>query len=606
MPATFTRGIIGLLFIGHGLATQGADLTSGLVAHWKFDETNGVAAADSSGKNYRASLTSFPTDSSQWVRGRIGGALWFNTRGNNDLVITDRPIQFENQDEFTFTFWLRRREGTPAANPHIIVPVSTHWVLWNPGRGIGFHTTTANVDPPVNVWTFYAVVFNRAASSYQVYVDGALAQTDGLAERPEPRAQRWVIGHNNDVNQLGDPWVGGIDDLRIYNRLLADEDVAALYTDAGEISAVAPSLIEHPLGTSKFVGDSYVFSALADGTEPLSYQWKQDGQNIADAVEKTLILTNLTLQSAGTYVVMVSNPQSSATSHPAVLQVAPAPVVDLSAGLIAHWKFDETNGLAAADSSGRGNRVSLGNFADGNSHWVPGRIGGALRFNILENGDPDENRDDLAVTDAAVRFDNQDRFSFSFWLKRANASVLANPHIVVPMSTHWVIWNPGVGIGFHTTARNSNPPIDEWRHYLVTYTRTSSSYSVFVDGIEVQTDAAATRIAPGTQRWVIGHNNDLNHPGDPWFGDIDDLRIYNRVLNARDALALFQFRAEDPLNLSIQRSGDTLTIVWTASGMLQESRQVTGSWTSLPAAASPYPITPSPSPDATFYRLIPR
>src|SRR5687768_5142104 len=155
--ATVVVGVVGLPC----LPSAGADIQSGLIAHWRFDETSGIAAADSSGNGNNASLANFPTDSAPWIRGRIGGALWFNARGNDDLAITDQTIELENQNEIAFAFWLTRKEGAPTANPHIIVPVSTHWVIWNPGRGIGFHNTAANVDPPVNVWSHYVVAFSR-------------------------------------------------------------------------------------------------------------------------------------------------------------------------------------------------------------------------------------------------------------------------------------------------------------------------------------------------------------------------------------------------------------------------------------------------------------
>src|SRR5688572_30552056 len=58
-----------------------ADISTGLVAHWKFDETNGLAAADSSGKGNHATLGNFAESDPRWVRGRTGGALWFNAKG---------------------------------------------------------------------------------------------------------------------------------------------------------------------------------------------------------------------------------------------------------------------------------------------------------------------------------------------------------------------------------------------------------------------------------------------------------------------------------------------------------------------------------------------
>src|SRR5215204_7188363 len=75
---------------------------------------------------------------------------------------------------------------------------------------------------------------------------------------------------------------------------------------------------------------------------------------------------------------------------------------DITTGLIAHWKFDETTGVVASDSSGRANHATLWNFTPDDSMWVTGRIGGALQFNP-----PEGNDDDQVVTDASVVLDNQ-------------------------------------------------------------------------------------------------------------------------------------------------------------------------------------------------------
>src|SRR3989338_11448150 len=47
------------------------DITTGMVGHWKFDETSGTTATDSSGNNNTGTLTNSPT----WTTGKIGGAL---------------------------------------------------------------------------------------------------------------------------------------------------------------------------------------------------------------------------------------------------------------------------------------------------------------------------------------------------------------------------------------------------------------------------------------------------------------------------------------------------------------------------------------------------
>ncbi|MHC4111068.1 MAG: hypothetical protein ACYSUY_08330, partial [Planctomycetota bacterium] len=48
--------------------------------------------------------------------------------------------------------------------------------------------------------------------------------------------------------------------------------------------------------------------------------------------------------------------------------------------LIAHWSFDETEGLVAGDSVGLADGF-LDGFDGSNTYWVNGVIGGALEFN---------------------------------------------------------------------------------------------------------------------------------------------------------------------------------------------------------------------------------
>ncbi len=70
---------------------------------------------------------------------------------------------------------------------------------------------------------------------------------------------------------------------------------------------------------------------------------------------------------------------------------------NVSAGLIAHWEFDEGSGTIARDSSGKGHDGTL----LGDPQWVTGMIGsGALSFDgtdgLVEAGDDAS----LSLTDA--------------------------------------------------------------------------------------------------------------------------------------------------------------------------------------------------------------
>lgn len=59
--------------------------------------------------------------------------------------------------------------------------------------------------------------------------------------------------------------------------------------------------------------------------------------------------------------------------------------------------------------------------------------------------------------------------------------------------------------------------------------------------------------------------------------------------------------AAPPGPLTLTRQGATLTLTWPGTGVLQSANEVTGGWTDVTGAASPYPVTPSAA--RGFYRL---
>jgi hypothetical protein len=516
------RNLGSLLAISATIFTARADITTGLIAHWKFDET--------SGWNH-ATLW----DDSMWVPGRIGGALEFNPAdgGDDDQVVTDLSVVLDNQDTFTFAFWARRLPGPNPFNPRLITPVGNeHWVLWAPGVGVGFYVPAPTPDPPEGAWRHYVVLFDRAASRYSVYVDGVRVVNNATATpaRPEPGEVQWVIGHKELLTDHRDPWRGFLDDVRMYNRVLTESDIAELYSLAG---AVAPSIVTHPQNTSKFVGDTVTLNVVAEGTGPLRYQWKQGETFLENQTNAMLVITNAQLATSGAYTVVVSNVLSSVQSNPAQVTITDPPV-DITTGLVMHYPFDETSGFAVADASGRGNHGSL-NFSIGDgSEWVEGRLGGALFLNPVDGGN-----DDYVVTDNFVTLDNQDQFTFTFWAKLAPGWGV-NPRIITPTTGHWVLWQPNTGVGFFVPAASPQPLLDVWRHFAVIYDRAAGTYQLFVDGVRTGAEVSGrSRTAPGESQWVIGHSEALGINADAFTGALDDLRVYNRILSGKDIAALY-------------------------------------------------------------------
>ena len=80
---------------------------AGLVLHYKFDETSGTTAADSSGNGNTGTLTNMA--GTEWTAGKVGGALDFD--GSNDYVDLGNGLA-DNMGDVTFSSWIYREGST--------------------------------------------------------------------------------------------------------------------------------------------------------------------------------------------------------------------------------------------------------------------------------------------------------------------------------------------------------------------------------------------------------------------------------------------------------------------------------------------------------------
>jgi hypothetical protein len=226
--------LIGILFISEKplshlttLAhTETADITTGLVGWWKFDEGTGTTAADSSGNGRTGTLMNGPT----WTAGKIGGAA--NLDGVDDRVdIAGDPL---GTGAMTFSVWIyaRSTSNVPAIVSSGAFPDTQLFVQPLLNNALGFtHDGGASAALSnaihLNTWQ-HIVVVRDASNQITFYVDGVQSGTANQA-----------IGkptEGSTVNSIGDRYVGGahafngmITDVRIYNRALTATDIQALY-----------------------------------------------------------------------------------------------------------------------------------------------------------------------------------------------------------------------------------------------------------------------------------------------------------------------------------------------------------------------------------------
>lgn len=91
----------------------------------------------------------------------------------------------------------------------------------------------------------------------------------------------------------------------------------------GRALAEPLSILSAPESQAVALGSPFALSVTATGTNPLTYQWRKDGSNLSGATSATMAIGAATAAQAGTYTVVITNPQGTITSAPAVVRVEP-------------------------------------------------------------------------------------------------------------------------------------------------------------------------------------------------------------------------------------------------------------------------------------------
>ncbi|MGD0258503.1 MAG: immunoglobulin domain-containing protein [Verrucomicrobiota bacterium] len=102
---------------------------------------------------------------------------------------------------------------------------------------------------------------------------------------------------------------------------------ALAQTSPNTVAVTAPSIISQPASQTVDYASDVIFSVMATGTPPLSYQWRRNGvdladfDNVAGATTATLELVGVADNDAGRYTVVVSNEGGAVTSSVAPLAI---------------------------------------------------------------------------------------------------------------------------------------------------------------------------------------------------------------------------------------------------------------------------------------------
>lgn len=100
--------------------------------------------------------------------------------------------------------------------------------------------------------------------------------------------------------------------------------VFAILTVLTAEAQIAPSIVSISSSRQANQGQSVSLIVAADGSAPLSYQWKKGGLAIAGATSSTFSIASVALADSGSYTVSVSNSSGSVVGGPILLDVVAA------------------------------------------------------------------------------------------------------------------------------------------------------------------------------------------------------------------------------------------------------------------------------------------
>jgi hypothetical protein len=524
--------------------TQAADCIpspDGLVGWWRAEGNT----LDHAGTN-----NGVPAGNTFYGPGEVGSA--FAMDGNGSGVNLGNPTSLQLQT-FTIEAWIQRASASAVSagsdpNDAALVAYGVG------GYGLGLlnngslyftrvGVNSVSVPTAITDTSWHHVAVTRTGTAVVFYVDGV--------SYPAPSynpiftfSSSLVIGASGNLT-FG--FLGSIDELAIYNRALAPDEIGAIYA-AGILGKcpvpAAPAIIIQPADQTIFANESATFEAMALGVKPFAYQWFAKGLSIPGATNANLTITNAPLDSAGDYNLVITNSYGSTTSLVAILTVnPPPPCAPAPSGILSWWSADgSTTDIADGNS---------GTFA-GNATFGPGKAGQAFVF--------DGNRDGV-LFGAATNLHLQD-FSFEAWIKRTSSTVLSfngNGN-----STLFAVGSSG-GIGFYLINNGSltlgktqasevtstaSVTDTNWHHVAVT--KQGVNVVFYLDAVAYPAlpydSGGYTFSGPGC---IGAWFNPSSQVDNSFYGAIDEPAVYNRMLTATEIQAIYGANLSGKCPLSV-------------------------------------------------------
>lgn len=544
---------------------QGQDVRRGLVAYWPLDAVSGDGLSTPDVAPRQSDLTLLNMDASSVVAGKRGNGMSFD--GANQLLFADTgtgqnpglPLQANLQK--TICMWVKA-DGTIQQDKRIFAEASSTATnpLFNMGTDSATTGRTGKMDiyirsdagtaivnhvkstgiPLDGNWHHLALTDDNGVVRY--FIDGALDAATLSYTRPDITADRLSLG---GIQRSGGPvafFNGTLDDVALWNRILTPAEIQTVMASA-MITPVPPvfAYVDRPGPYPE--GDRVVLSVQVNGDEPLSWQWRRNGTNIAGATQSTYDVPALTSATAGDYSVVIDN---STVSTIVPLSFTADPAANPSASLVSWWPFnslDESPFPATTPDPWGGHPLSCENLTSAN--LIPGKFGTAMEFDGISR---------IAHRTTGFPISSNPEYSVAFWVKAdgsmqsdlrafSEGSDASNTQIftmgtVTDGSSHLRMYVRSDANAILVNKDSQSDVFDnDWHH--VVWTDRNGDARLYIDGVMDGANFGYNRAGNtftfnqtgvgGVQRAAASH----------WLtGAIDDVAVWNRALTWTEIQAI--------------------------------------------------------------------
>ncbi|HEX4119812.1 MAG TPA: DUF2341 domain-containing protein [Verrucomicrobiae bacterium] len=385
--------------------------------------------------------------------------------------------------------------------------------------------------------TFQTTVSGSSPISYQWYM------TNGSAVSDQTNASLIIL--NSTANDSGGYYLVA---TNLYGAATSAVITLTIYGPPTITQSTPPVL-------QVFAGSSPTLNLTILGTPPFVYQWTSNGVAISGATNSSYTV-NASQLGATTYIGMVTNAYGAAyvTNVMTVLQdpTAPYPVQVLADSPVAYFRLDELSGTTAYDYVG-GNNATYTNVVLGQPGYSSSQDPSEV---AAEFGDYPPNNDYAGNVPSYLNFGTNAgnaEFSVEAWVTQYYNSGGGDAIVALgyggggdqllldtggASSTLRFIVSTAAGVVYTAGSSRSLANDGIWHHVVGVCDEANGHLYLYLDGVLLgsTTIPAGSGLLASTIPLSIGaresaNNNPVSYDYQ-FFGEIDDVAIYNKPLSA--------------------------------------------------------------------------